>query len=109
MGHKQNQRFQLSFNPSLRIDFQGSRGTSDGGLLLVRVLDERLGVSAVIAKNIFRPCWFGSRTVGGDQMKTVSQYREQADEDIIGAIFEVKKEIPANLNIMLVVNNNHHG
>jgi hypothetical protein len=75
----------------------------------VRELDERLGVSAVIAKNVFRPCWFGSRTVGGDQMKTVSQCREPADEDIIDAIFEVEKEIPANLNVMLVVNNTHHG
>jgi hypothetical protein len=36
MGEKQNQSFQLSFNPALRADFQGSRVTSDGGLLLVR-------------------------------------------------------------------------
>jgi hypothetical protein len=41
-GEKQNQPFQLSFNPSLKVDFQGSRVTSDGGLLLVRELDERL-------------------------------------------------------------------
>ena len=52
MGEKQNQSFQLSFNPSLRIDFQRSRVTSDGGLLLVRELDERLGLSALIAENI---------------------------------------------------------
>ena len=43
MGEKQNQPFQLSFNPSLKVDFQGSRVTSDGGLLLVRELDERFG------------------------------------------------------------------
>jgi len=43
MGEKQNQPFQLSFNASLKIDFQGSRVTSDGGLILVRELDERLG------------------------------------------------------------------
>ena len=35
MGDRQNQPFQLSFNASLRIDFQGSRVTSDGGLILV--------------------------------------------------------------------------
>ena len=35
MGDKQNQPFQLSFNPSLKVDFQGSRVTSDGGLILV--------------------------------------------------------------------------
>src|ERR1022692_962652 len=52
MGEKQNQSFQLSFNTSLRVDFQGSRVTSNGGLLLVRELDERLGLSALIAENI---------------------------------------------------------
>ena len=52
MGEKQNQPFQLSFNPSLKVDFQGSRVTSDGGLLLVRELDERLGLSALITENI---------------------------------------------------------
>ena len=52
MGEKQNQPFQLSFNTSLRVDFQGSRVTSDSGLLRVRELDERLGLSALITKNI---------------------------------------------------------
>ena len=50
MGEKQNQPFQLSFKPSLKVDFQGSRVTSDGGLLLVRELDERLGLSELIAE-----------------------------------------------------------
>jgi hypothetical protein len=31
---KQNQPFQLSFNASLKVHFQGSRITSDGGLIL---------------------------------------------------------------------------
>lgn len=52
MGESQNQSFQLSFNRFLRVDFQGSRVTSDGGLLLVRELDERLGLSALIAEHI---------------------------------------------------------
>jgi hypothetical protein len=34
--------FQLSFNSALRVDFRGARVTSDGGLILVRELDERL-------------------------------------------------------------------
>jgi hypothetical protein len=34
MGEKQNRPFQLSFNTSLKVGFQGSRVTSDGGLLL---------------------------------------------------------------------------
>jgi hypothetical protein len=37
MGEKQTQSFQLSFDPCLKVDFQGSSVTSDGGLLLVRV------------------------------------------------------------------------
>ncbi len=44
MGETKNQPFQLSFNKFLRVDFQGSRVTSDGGLILVRELDERLGM-----------------------------------------------------------------
>ena len=52
MGEQQNQPFQLSFNPSLKVDFQGSRVTSDGGLLLVRELDERLGLSELISEHL---------------------------------------------------------
>jgi hypothetical protein len=36
----------------LKVDFQGSRVTSDSGLLLLRELDERLGLSALIVENI---------------------------------------------------------
>ena len=50
MGEKQNEPFQLSFNSSLKVDFQGSRVTSDGGLILVRELDERLGLGDLIAE-----------------------------------------------------------
>jgi hypothetical protein len=52
VGETQNQPFQLSFNPSLKVDFQGSRVTSDGGLVLVRELDERLGFSDLIAQHL---------------------------------------------------------
>jgi len=52
MGDKQNQPFQLSFNASLKIDFQGSRVTSDGGLIVVRELDERLGFGELIAEHL---------------------------------------------------------
>src|ERR1019366_2548715 len=52
VGEQQNQPFQLSFNPSLKVDFQGSRVTSDGGLLLVRELDERLGLSELISAHL---------------------------------------------------------
>jgi len=52
MGEQQNQPFQLSFNASLRIDFQGSRVTSDGGLILVRELDERLAFGELIEQHL---------------------------------------------------------
>ena len=52
MGDKQNRPFQLSFNGLLKIDFQGSRITSDGGLVLVRELDERLGLSELIGEHL---------------------------------------------------------
>ena len=50
MGEQQNQAFQFFFNLSLKGDFQGPRVMSDGGLLLVRELDERLGLSELIAE-----------------------------------------------------------
>src|SRR3972149_5298583 len=52
MGEPQTQPFQLSFSASLKVDFQGSRVTSDGGLILVRELDERLGFSELIEQHL---------------------------------------------------------
>ena len=53
MGETPNQPYQLSFNPALKVESQGSRVTSDGGLLLVRELNERLG--ALIAQHLTDP------------------------------------------------------
>jgi hypothetical protein len=47
VGERQEPPFELSFNGSLRFDFQGAQVTSDGGLLLVPELDERLGLGEV--------------------------------------------------------------
>jgi hypothetical protein len=52
MGEKQNQPFQLPLNASLKVDFQGSRVTSDGGLILVRELDERPGFGDLIPQHL---------------------------------------------------------
>jgi hypothetical protein len=49
---KQNQPFQLSFNASLKVDFRGSSITSDGRLILVRELDERLGSGEWIEQHL---------------------------------------------------------
>jgi predicted ribosome quality control (RQC) complex YloA/Tae2 family protein len=50
MGEKQIRPFQLSFNVSLKVDFQASRVTADGGLILVRELDEFLGFGELITQ-----------------------------------------------------------
>ncbi len=55
MGETQNQPFQLSFNASLKVDFQGSRVTSDGGLILVCELDERLEFGELIGRHLIDP------------------------------------------------------
>ena len=52
MGEKPNQPFQFFFNASLKVDFQGSRVTSNVGLILVRELDERLGLSELIDQHL---------------------------------------------------------
>jgi hypothetical protein len=53
----------VSFNPTLRIEFQGARVNFDGGLILVRELDERLGLSNLIAQHITDPWGRGSAGV----------------------------------------------
>ncbi len=62
MGERQNQPFQLTFNASLkvafhgsRVAFHGSRVTSNGGLILVRELDERLGFGELIKQHLADP------------------------------------------------------
>jgi len=54
MGEKQSRpfHFHFSFNSSLKVDFQGSRITSDAGLFLVMELDERLRLDLLISDNL---------------------------------------------------------
>ena len=52
MGERENKPFQLTFNGFLKVDFQGSRVTSDGGLVLIRELDERLGLDRLIDEHV---------------------------------------------------------
>jgi hypothetical protein len=49
VGEKENEPFQFTFN-GFKVAFQGSRVTSDAGLILVRELDERLGLETLIAE-----------------------------------------------------------
>jgi len=50
MGAKQNQPFQLSFNASLKVDFHGSRVTSDRRLILARQCDRRPGFGEILVE-----------------------------------------------------------
>ena len=52
MGEKETEPFQFTFNGFLNVAFRGSRVTSDAGLILVRELDERLGLEAIIAEHL---------------------------------------------------------
>jgi Transposase DDE domain group 1 len=52
VGDKERKLFQFTFNGFLKVEFQGSRVTSDAGLVLVRELDERLGLARFIAEHL---------------------------------------------------------
>ncbi len=52
MGELQHEPFQFAFNGFLKVAFQGSRVTSDAGLILVRELDERLGLETLISEHL---------------------------------------------------------
>jgi hypothetical protein len=52
VGEKESEPFQFTFNAFLKVAFQGSRVTSDAGVILVRELDERLGLEAIMAEHL---------------------------------------------------------
>src|SRR6202795_828284 len=82
MGEKQNEPFQLSFNASLKVDFQGSRVTSDGGLILVRELDERLGLGDLIARHLADPRGKNSQLPLADLLRQSVYSRLAGYEDL---------------------------
>lgn len=82
MGERQNQPFQLSFNGSLKVDFQGSRVTSDGGLILVRELDERLGFGELIEQHLTDPRGTNTRLPLADLLRQSVYSRLAGYEDM---------------------------
>jgi hypothetical protein len=82
MGEIQNQPFQLSFNASLKVDFQGSRVTSDGGLILVRELDERLGFGELIEQHLNDPRGTNTRLPLADLLRQSVYSRLAGYEDM---------------------------
>src|SRR2546427_4174605 len=55
VGDAKSSPIRLSFNPQLRVEFRGATVTSDAGLLLLRELDERLGLDALIERHLTDP------------------------------------------------------
>ncbi len=82
MGENQNGPFQLSFNASLKVEFQGSRVTSDAGLILVRELDERLGFGELIEKHLQDPRGTNARLPLADLLRQSVHSRMAGYEDV---------------------------
>ena len=82
MGEKQNHPFQLFFNASLKVDFQGSRVTSDGGLILVREVDERLGFSELAEQHLTDPRGKNTRLPLADLLRQSVYSRLAGYEDV---------------------------
>jgi hypothetical protein len=77
MGKIQNRPFQLSFNASIKVGLQGSRIRSDGGLILVCELEERLGFGQLIAQHLTDFHGRNARTLEADLLRQ-SVYSRQA-------------------------------
>ena len=82
MGERQNQPFQFSFNAALKVDFQGSRVSSDGGLILVRELDEHLGFGELIKQHLADPRGKNTRLPFADLLRQSVYSRLAGYEDM---------------------------
>jgi hypothetical protein len=82
VGEKQNRWFQRCFNGFLKVDFQGSRVTSDGGLILVRELDQHLGLGQLIAQHLTDPRGTNSRLPLADLLRQSVYSRLAGYEDV---------------------------
>jgi hypothetical protein len=90
MGQIQNRPFQLSFNPSLKVGFQGSRVMSDGGLILVRELGERLGFGELIEQHLTDSRGKNMQFCFADLLRQSVYSRLAGDEDLndAGRLFQ---------------------
>ena len=82
MGENQKQPFQMSFNRLLRVAFQGSRVTFNGGLILVRELDERLGFGKLVEQHLTDPRANNARLSFADPLRQSVYSRLAGYEDV---------------------------
>jgi len=82
VGEKQTKPFQFGFNGFLKVAFQGSRVTSDGGLILVRELDEHLGLSQLIELHLTDPRGTNTRLPLADLLRQSVYSRLAGYEDV---------------------------
>jgi hypothetical protein len=82
VGEKQTKPFQFGFNGFLKVAFQGSRVTSDGGLILVRELDEHLGLSQLIEQHLTDPRGTNTRLPLADLLRQSVYSRLAGYEDV---------------------------
>jgi hypothetical protein len=76
---------QLSFNRLLRVGFQGSKVTFNGGLILARELDERLGFGDLIDKHLSYSRANNARFSHVDLLRHSVYSRLSGYEDVNGA------------------------
>lgn len=82
VGEKQSKPFQLGFNGFLKVAFQGSRVTSDADLILVRELDEYLGMSQLIEQHLTDPRGTNTRLPLADLLQQSVYGRLAGYEDV---------------------------
>lgn len=54
-GENKSDEIHSGFDPSIRLDFQGPKSTSDAGFLLFREVDQRFNILAPLAEDLCDP------------------------------------------------------